>query len=67
MVEPLFTKSAIDKLRPTIQKMVDELLDKLESHGCKEGPVDLVTWFCLPVPSYVSICTPHIAKINSRK
>lgn len=52
MVEPLFTKEAIDALRPHIQKTVDDLLDKLISEG-GSSPVDLVEKFCLPVPSYI--------------
>ncbi|KAI5804773.1 cytochrome P450 [Peziza echinospora] len=52
MVDSLFSKASVDKLRPTIKKTADELLDKLVEHGCKDGPVDLVAWFCLPVPTY---------------
>ena len=52
MVASFFTKEAIEKLRPHIQKTVDSLLDSMVKKGC-EKPVDLVKEFALPVPSHV--------------
>ncbi|KAF2198826.1 cytochrome P450 55A1 [Delitschia confertaspora ATCC 74209] len=51
MVEPLFTKEAVEKLRPHIQETVDKLLNDMVKRGC-EKPVDLTENFALPVPSY---------------
>ncbi|KAL6918463.1 hypothetical protein FSST1_009958 [Fusarium sambucinum] len=53
MVEPLFTAEAVEGLQLYMQKVVDELLAKMESKGCVNGPVDLVKEFALPVPSYI--------------
>lgn len=52
MVEPLFTASSIQKLRPHIQETVTNLLDSMISDG-GSSPVDLVEKFALPVPSYI--------------
>jgi fungal nitric oxide reductase len=52
MVEPIFTKESVDKMRPQIQRTVDDLLDVMFQAGGKE-PVDLVEKFALPVPSYI--------------
>jgi nitric oxide reductase len=54
MVEPLFVRDAVEKLRPHVQRTVDDLLDRMIKAGCKE-PIDLVEKFSLPVPSYVSL------------
>lgn len=54
MVEPLFVCDTVEKLRPHIQKTVDDLLDNMIKVGCKE-PVDLVEKFSLSVPSHVSL------------
>lgn len=53
MVEPLFTKEEIDKMRPRIQQTVDSLLEDMVKEG-GEKPVDIVEKFALPVASYVS-------------
>ncbi len=54
MVEPLFTREHVDKMRPQIQQTVDSLLDDmLKQEG--EQPMDLVDKFSLPVPSFVSL------------
>lgn len=54
MVEPIFTKDQINKLRPSIQKTVDTLLaDMIKAGG--EKPVDIVEKFALPVASYVGV------------
>ncbi|PVI02845.1 cytochrome P450 [Periconia macrospinosa] len=52
MVEPLFTREAVDKMRPYIQKTVDTLLDGIISEGGSK-PVDIIEKFALPVPSYI--------------
>lgn len=52
MVEPLFTKEAVEKLRPRIQETVDRILQNMVELGPGNG-VDLVERFALPVPSYV--------------
>ncbi|OCK74386.1 cytochrome P450 55A1 [Lepidopterella palustris CBS 459.81] len=52
MVEPLFTKESVDKLRPHIQKLVDSLLEAMIAEGCSK-PIDFVNKFALPVPSYI--------------
>lgn len=52
MVEPIFTQESVDKMRPHIQKTIDNLLDSMEMSGGK-NPVDLVEKFSLPLPSYV--------------
>jgi len=52
MVEPIFTKENVEKMRPHIQKTVDNLLDAMLKKG-GENPVDLVEKFALPVPSYI--------------
>ncbi|KAK3348680.1 cytochrome P450 55A2 [Lasiosphaeria hispida] len=35
------------------EKTVDDLLEKMKSKGCADGPVDLIENFALPVPSYI--------------
>lgn len=52
MVEPIFSKQGVEKMKPYINKTVDNLLSDMIKVGCKE-PVDLVEKFSLPVPSYV--------------
>ncbi len=54
MVQSWFTPEKVKSMRPYIDKTVNELLDRTISRGCAHGPVDLVTEFALPVPSYVS-------------
>lgn len=41
MVEPFFEREAIENMRPSIQKVVDDCLEKMIEGGCKEA-VDLV-------------------------
>lgn len=58
MITSLFTEEAIKKLRPTIQRTINNLLDAMLARGCA-SPVDLVPSFVLPLPSYVrSSATP---------
>lgn len=52
MVEPIFSKEGVEKMKPYINKTVDNLLSDMIKAGCKE-PVDLVEKFSLPVPSYI--------------
>ena len=53
MIEPIFSREAIDRMRPSIQNTVDTLLDDMIKDGCK-NPVDVVEKLALPVASYVS-------------
>ncbi|MEE1757452.1 cytochrome P450 [Streptomyces sp. SP18CS02] len=52
MLLPRFTLKQVEKLRPMIQQVADELIDELLTH---EGPVDLVAVLGRPLPSRV-IC-----------
>ncbi|MDH6112296.1 cytochrome P450 [Kitasatospora sp. MAP12-15] len=47
-----FLPKRIDAMRPEIQRIVDDAIDRMVAHG---GPVDLVSEFALPVPLLV-IC-----------
>ena len=54
-----FSVKAIELIRPFIGSVVDKHLDRLAQHG---PPVDLITEFCLPIPSEVIgqiIGVPH--------
>lgn len=53
MVESFFTTENVAKMGPYIQKTIDDLLERMKSKGCADGPVDLVESFALPVPSYI--------------
>jgi cytochrome P450 len=50
MVAFYFRPTRIEELRPTIQDIVDRLLDDV---GEPDQPIDLVPAFCLPLPSRV--------------
>ncbi|OOV21834.1 cytochrome P450 [Streptomyces avermitilis] len=50
MVMTEFTARRIKELRPRIQELVDDLLDRLEQ---LPRPLDLFTEFCLPLPTLV--------------
>jgi len=52
MFIPDFTAKRVEKLRPEIQRIVDERIDRMTSHAM---PADLVADFALPVSSQV-IC-----------
>ncbi len=52
MLTPNFTIKRIEALRPRVQQITDELIDKMLAKG---GPVDLVQDLALPLPSLV-IC-----------
>lgn len=54
MIDSLFTRQRIDSMRPHIQETVDSLLDAIIKKGSEE-PIDFVSNFALPVPSYVSL------------
>src|SRR5262245_39311336 len=45
-----FSVKAIENMRPFIEQTVDKYLDQLEASG---PPADLITGFCLPIPSEV--------------
>lgn len=53
MIESVFSREAIERMRPSIQNTVDTLLDDMIKDGCK-NPVDVVEKLALPVASYVS-------------
>lgn len=53
MVESWFTPEKVKSMQPYIDKTVGDLLDRMKSKGCADGPVDFVEQFALPVPSYV--------------
>ena len=52
MVKSTFSQESVDKMRPHIQKTVDDHLEAMIKAGGKE-PVDLIENFALPVPSYI--------------
>ncbi|MFE3037808.1 cytochrome P450 [Streptomyces canus] len=52
MVTAPFAVKKVEALRPTVQRIVDDLIDGMLS---RPGPVDLVEEFALPIPSLV-IC-----------
>jgi fungal nitric oxide reductase len=52
MVESVFSKENVDKMRPHIQTTVDDLLDFMQESG-GERSMDLVANLALPVPSYI--------------
>lgn len=63
MVEPFFGRKSIENMRPSIQKVVDDCLDKMIKGGCKEQ-VDLVEKFALPVPTQVAL---HDSMLSATK
>jgi cytochrome P450 family 107 subfamily K polypeptide 1 len=61
LVQPSFTASAIEKLRPRIQQIVDDLLDATEAAAAERGEsapdrqMELISQFSYPLPVTV-IC-----------
>ena len=61
LVQPSFTASAIEKLRPRIQQIADELLDAVEAAAAERGEsapdrkMELISQFAYPLPITV-IC-----------
>jgi cytochrome P450 len=61
LVQPSFTASAIEKLRPRIQQIVDDLLEAAEAAAAKRGEsapdrqIELISQFSYPLPITV-IC-----------
>ncbi|MBW3633149.1 MAG: cytochrome P450, partial [Chloroflexi bacterium] len=61
LVQPSFTASAIEKLRPRIQQITDELLDAIETAAVERGEhapnrtMELISQFSYPLPVTV-IC-----------
>ncbi|KAG4034201.1 hypothetical protein MFRU_003g01740 [Monilinia fructicola] len=49
-IQPFFEKTAIDRLRPFIQSIVDQALDQMISEGCS-SPVDLIHKLAAPIPT----------------
>ncbi len=66
MVEPFFGRKAIENMRPSIQKIVDDCLDKMIKGGYKE-PVDLVENFALPVPTQVALHDSMLSAIKKAR
>jgi cytochrome P450 len=52
LVVKAFTSRAVEKLRPGIERIADELLDQVE-RAAASGPVDLVESFAVPLPMRV--------------
>jgi cytochrome P450 len=50
MIMPSFTLRRTAKLRPDVQRIVDQKIDEMMAHG---APADLVSEFAQPVPSMV--------------
>ena len=56
LVQPSFTASAIEKLRPRIQQITDELLDRAEANAARRGEtaphrtMELIADFTYPLP-----------------
>lgn len=50
LLHPELARRQVDALRPTIQRIVDELLDTMTAGG---PPADLIAQFALPLPSRV--------------
>ncbi|MFJ8431606.1 cytochrome P450 [Kitasatospora sp. NPDC094019] len=55
MVTGDFLVKRVEEMRPGIQQIVDEALDRMTARSGPAGPADLVADFALPVPSLV-IC-----------
>jgi cytochrome P450 len=52
LVVKAFTSRAVERLRPDIERITDELLDGLE-RAAADGPVDLIESFAMPIPVQV--------------
>lgn len=50
LLHPELSRRQIDALRPTVQQIVDELIDQMVAAG---PPADLIAQFALPLPSRV--------------
>ena len=51
MLAPDFMVKRVESLRPDVEKLVDDLLDAMQTHG---APVDLVASFAFPIPALVT-------------
>jgi cytochrome P450 len=54
LVSGTFTPRRIEELRPRVQSIVDDLLDKVAAQG-PEGPIDLIAVYAFPLP-FTVIC-----------
>ena len=54
LVAAAFSTRRIESMRPHVQAIVDDLLDRVAAHG-PDGPVDLVATFAFPLP-FTVIC-----------
>ena len=50
LVARAFTTGAVERIRPRIQQLTDELIDRMTEHG---PPVDFVAWFAAVLPALV--------------
>lgn len=50
LLHPEMSRKRVEELQPTVQRIVDELLDTMTGH---EPPADLIAEFALPLPSLV--------------
>ncbi|KAL4925705.1 cytochrome P450 [Aspergillus undulatus] len=57
MVESFFTPSAIEKIKPQIESIVDSLLTNIKNRGCSNGPIDLVQHLATPLNPKVILQT----------
>ncbi|GAA3537696.1 cytochrome P450 [Amycolatopsis ultiminotia] len=55
LVSYAMTARRVHKLRPRVEEITSDLLDKLAEHGRDGSPVDLVEEYCFPLPVTV-IC-----------
>ncbi|MFD4655668.1 cytochrome P450 [Kitasatospora sp. NPDC058444] len=55
LVHPAFTAGAVERLRPTIERLAEEYARALPRHAGPDGVVDLVAHFAYPLPVTV-IC-----------
>lgn len=53
MIENAFEKSSVEKLRPMMQKTVDEILAKMIEKSKDSQPVDFMEQFAAAVPTQV--------------
>lgn len=53
LINKAFTPRAISALRPTMQAIVDGLLERMESSAAQAAPIDLIRDFAAPLPVQV--------------
>lgn len=63
MVEPWFTCEHVEGMRPTIEAIVEDVLNDMIKGGC-EKPVDLIDKFALPIPTMVTISLALLSHVE---